>query len=177
MARRKKDDPASKGRGGRRLTGLAKALIPVAAPVLLPFAAGAAASARDAVDRLRARRLGVPVERLAEFSGRGAALHARIVGVREALDALRERDGDKHEDARFAVGIEPRLRQLLAAVRAAERMPAERRRAAHRAVDAELAQVEDELLRRFGLSTRLGSTAGGASAASGRAQAPRSAAG
>ncbi|APU12154.1 MULTISPECIES: DUF6474 family protein [Actinoalloteichus] len=177
MARRKKDDPSSKGRG-RRLASLAKVLIPVAAPVLLPFAAGAAASARDAVDRLRARRLGVPVERLAEFSGKGAALHARIVGVTEALASLREQDGGKHEDARFAVGIEPRLRQLLAAVRAAERMPGERRRAAHRAVDAELAQVEDELLRRFGLGTRPGSTTDGAGpAASARSDGTRTTAG
>ncbi|WP_375791872.1 DUF6474 family protein [Actinoalloteichus hymeniacidonis] len=150
MARRKKSETVSTGRG-KRLVGLAKTLVPLAAPVLLPYAATAAASARESIDRYRARRLGVPVERLAEFTGRGAALHARIVGIQESLGSLGERADASGGDARFASGIEPRLRQLLAAVRAAERMPSVRRRAAHRAIDAELAPVEDELLRRFNL--------------------------
>ncbi|MER7084049.1 DUF6474 family protein, partial [Saccharopolyspora kobensis] len=39
-------------------------------------------------------------------------------------------------------------------VRAAERMPTQRRRSAHRAVDAELGRIEDDLLTRFGVPTR-----------------------
>ncbi|WP_434094102.1 DUF6474 family protein [Saccharopolyspora kobensis] len=39
-------------------------------------------------------------------------------------------------------------------MRAAERMPTQRRRSAHRAVDAELGRIEDDLLTRFGVPTR-----------------------
>ena len=52
---------------------------------------------------------------------------------------------------RFVAATEPRLVDLAAAVRAAELMPTERRRAAHRAVAAELDRIEPELLRLLGV--------------------------
>ncbi|MCP2260562.1 hypothetical protein LX15_004280 [Streptoalloteichus tenebrarius] len=146
MARGKGRSPLVTPARLRRLLGLAKVVGPVVAPVALR----AVAVAREGLDRARARRLGVPVESLAAFSGRGGALHARISGVAGVLAELRAR----HEDAetqRFADEGERRLADLAAAVRAAERMPSARRRAAHRAVAGELVNLESELLRRLGV--------------------------
>ena len=55
------------------------------------------------------------------------------------------------EDRTFAGKSETTLRQLAAAVRAAERMPSARRRAAHRAAATELDELEQRLLSRLGI--------------------------
>ncbi|SHE65355.1 DUF6474 family protein [Streptoalloteichus hindustanus] len=146
MARDRQRLPLVTPARAKRLLGLAKVL----GPVVLPVALRAAAVVREGYDRARARRLGVPVESLAAFSGRGGALHARISGVAGVLAELRAR----HDDAdtqRFADESERRLGDLASAVRAAERMPSARRRAAHRAVAGELVALESELLRRLGV--------------------------
>jgi uncharacterized protein DUF6474 len=128
--------------------GVAKVLFPAVAPTVAPYVAQAMTAVRDRVDRYRARRLGVSVDELARFGGRGGALHARIVGADRALADLGERSPD---DGAFVESGRARLGNLAAAVRAAERMPAARRKAAHRAVSAELDRVECELLRRLGV--------------------------
>ncbi|GGM57497.1 hypothetical protein GCM10012275_30770 [Longimycelium tulufanense] len=130
----------------KHLLGLAKVL----GPALAPFALRAAAVAREGYDRARARRLGVPVDSLPAFSGKGGALHARIAGVANTLAELRARHDDA-EKQRFADDAERRLADLAAAVRAAERMPTARRRAVQRSVDAELTRVEQSLLRHLGV--------------------------
>ena len=111
-------------------------------PVITPYLTRAAGSTRDRWDRIRARRLGIPIDELPTYSGRGGALHARIAGIAAALEGVR--DGGT-----FAATTETRLRQLTAAVRAAERMPSARRRSAHQAVAAELDRLEQEILDRL----------------------------
>jgi Family of unknown function (DUF6474) len=138
----------------KNLVGVAKIVAPAVLPVVTPYVIRAAAAARDGVDRYRARKLGVGVERLAEFTGHGGALHARIAGLAEALAELTEKVGADpvdSPDAAFAARGRRDLDKLAAAVRAAERMPAARRRAAHKAVSAELDVLEQELLRRLGV--------------------------
>jgi hypothetical protein len=138
----------------KNLIGVAKVVAPAVLPVVAPYAIRAAAAARDGVDRYRARKMGVGVERLAEFSGHGGALHARIAGMSQALAELAERVGTdpvESADAAFATRGRKDLDKLAAAVRAAERMPSARRRAAHRAVATELDTIEQELLRRLGV--------------------------
>ncbi|NHD18882.1 hypothetical protein G9447_13955 [Actinopolyspora sp. BKK1] len=131
----------------KKVVGVAK----IVGPVLAPYAAQAATGARETYERFRARRLGVAVEDVSRFSGRGAALHARIAGDAKALEELRHRgDGADESVTRFVDSAQRRLEEMSSAVRAAERMPASRRRAAHRAVDGELGRIEDDLLRRFG---------------------------
>lgn len=150
----------SKGEHGRitpsntkKVIGIAK----VAGPVLAPFALKAARSARERLDRSRARKLGVPVEELGRYTGRGAALHARIAGDTKALRELRDQAPDTESELvaeRYAEQTARRLDQLTSAVRAAERMPAQRRRSTHRAVDNDLSRIESDLLDKFGVTTR-----------------------
>lgn len=135
----------------RNAMAVAKVVGPALVPVLTPYALRAAAVVRDGWDRAKARRMGVDVGDLAQFTGRGAALHARIAGTAAGLADLRAKPGPTAEERSFADDAEVRLRQLAAVVRAAERMPTARRRAAHRAVDAELSSIEGRLLRALGV--------------------------
>ncbi|HEV7906551.1 MAG TPA: DUF6474 family protein [Pseudonocardiaceae bacterium] len=130
----------------KNLLGVAKVVAPAVLPVLAPFAARAAGTVADRYDRYRANRLGVEVGELSQYTGKGARLHARITGLARALDELRPGEPD------YVTGTESRLTKLVAAVRAAERMPAPRRKAAHRAVSSDLDVLETGLLRRLGLS-------------------------
>ncbi|SFS84479.1 DUF6474 family protein [Saccharopolyspora flava] len=148
-----------KGEYGAVTPGNAKKIIKIAkivGPVLAPFALRAASSVRAGYDRSRARKLGVGVDELGRFTGRGAALHARIAGDSSALRDLREQATSEERGAAetYAAQADARLAQLTSAVRAAERMPAPRRKSAHRAVDQELTRIESELLTRFGVPTR-----------------------
>ncbi|MFB9568539.1 DUF6474 family protein [Saccharopolyspora hordei] len=149
-----------KGEHGRITPGNAKRVVGVTkvlGPVLLPFVVRAVSAARESYDRVRARRLGIPVDDLGTFTGHGAALHARIAGDADALDALRSQAGDEESRLaaeQYAERTGARLQQLTTAVRTAERMPAQRRRSAHRAVDEELGRIEDDLLTRFGVAPR-----------------------
>lgn len=131
-------------RNAKRAIGIAKVVVPLA----VPLAFQAAAFTRDRWDRARANRLGVPVERLGEFSGHGAALHARIANLTITVGELRVAHPDQAE---FTAGSAHRLADLAAAVRAAEQMPRIRRRAAHQAVSAELDLVDAALLDRLGV--------------------------
>lgn len=155
-ADRKAAKAINKGEHGRITPGNAKRVVGIAkvvAPVLAPFALRGAAVLRERYDRLRARRLGVPVDQLGSFTGYGAALHARIAGDTEALREL-SAQAKSADDARdveqFVAWTTARMAQLTSAVRAAERMPPQRRRTIHRAVNAELTQLEGDLLTRFG---------------------------
>jgi hypothetical protein len=137
--------------GAKNVLGVAKVLGPAVAPVVAPYALKAASAARDGLDRYRARRLGVDVAQLAEFTGRGGALHARIVGADQSLADLEARPGADEADRAFATRGRGTLTKLTAAVRAAERMPTARRKAAWKSVGAELDPIERELLQRLGV--------------------------
>ncbi|GAB2980026.1 DUF6474 family protein [Amycolatopsis acidiphila] len=154
MARKKTAESAGKGltpKKARNAVSVAKVVVPAVLPVLAPVAVRAAGAAREAYDRYQARKLGVPVERLPEFTGRGAGLLARIAGVSEAVTELIEAPRASNEDVKFGADARSTLHQLTAAVRAAERMPASRRKAAHQAVGAELERLEGQILKRLGV--------------------------
>lgn len=135
----------------KNLVGVAKVLGPVVLPVVAPYVLRAASAAREGIDRYRAHRLGIAVDELGTYSGRGGALHARLVGADQALAELAENGDVTDADRRWADGERDTLAKLAAAVRAAERMPIARRRAAHRAISAEVDPIEQELLRRLGV--------------------------
>ncbi|HEY0638216.1 MAG TPA: DUF6474 family protein [Pseudonocardiaceae bacterium] len=132
-------------RNARRAIGVAKIVV----PVLAPFVIQAAGYARHRWDLARARRLGLAPDQLAGVTGRGAALHARLARLATVLREVEQRyPRDTADNAR----VEARLSDLAAAMHAAELMPAARRKAAHRAVSAELDALEDALLHRLGLT-------------------------
>jgi len=146
MARTKRTGtPRINPRSAKNAVAVAKVIGPAVAPVLLPFVAKAAVSLRNLKDTRRAHKLGVPVNDLARFTGKGASLQARIAGLTSELTELRDRD------AAFADESRTTLEQLSSAVRAAERMPAARRKAVHRAVSHELDQLEQRLLHKLGI--------------------------
>ncbi|OLT40584.1 hypothetical protein BJF85_05255 [Saccharomonospora sp. CUA-673] len=130
---------------------VAKVVIPAVGPALIPLAVSAASAVRDAYDRYQARKIGVPVDQLGEYSGHGGALLARIAGAAEGLAELRRTPQVTKDDVSFADHAQGTLEQLTASIRAAEHMPSTRRKAAHKAVSSELDNLESELLRRLGV--------------------------
>jgi hypothetical protein len=132
----------------RNAIAVAKIVGPAVLPVVVPLVSRTAGTVRNRWDRLRAERLGIAIEELARYSGRGGGLHARIAGAAASLADLGQQ---ADPDGSFGTVTETRLRQLTAVVRAAERMPSARRRAAHRAVAADLDRIEGEILRRLGV--------------------------
>jgi hypothetical protein len=133
----------------KRMIGVGKAV----APLLAPYALAAAGVARARWDAYRAARLGVEPGQLSAYAGPGGALHARLSRMAEALDRI-ESGAQAHSNGaahRFAVDTRPRVADLAVAVRAAEQMPASRRRTAYRSVGAELDRLEIALLNHLGL--------------------------
>lgn len=128
----------------KRLIGVGTAV----APLLAPYALAAAGAVRSRWDAHRSARLGIPPEQLGAFASRGGHLHARLSRVAEALTTL---DDGTPAARRFAADVRPRLADLSVAVRAAEQMPTGRRRAAFRAIGAELDRIESELLAHLGV--------------------------
>ncbi|WP_326567508.1 DUF6474 family protein [Amycolatopsis rhabdoformis] len=154
MARKAKEDAGEARitpKKAKNAIAVAKVIGPAVIPVVAPYAVRAAGAARELYDRYQARKLGVAVDQLGEFSGRGAALHARIAGLVQGLTELRKSSKATEADTQFVTDTQGTLEQLSATVRAAERMPAARRKAAHRAVATELDALEEQLLHRLGV--------------------------
>lgn len=133
----------------KRLIGVGTAV----APLLAPYALAAAGVARARWDEHRAARLGVEPGQLSAYAGPGGALHARLSRMAEALNELDSGNETPVTDAArtFVRDTRPRLADLAVAVRAAEQMPAGRRRAAYRAIGGELDRIEIELLTLLGV--------------------------
>jgi ABC-type transporter Mla subunit MlaD len=137
--------PMTKARA-KRLIGIGTTV----APLLAPYALAAAGAVRGGWDSYRAGRLGVSADRLAEFTGPGGGLHARVSHLAEALTELAARSPAATE---FAEQAQPRLAELATAVRAAEQMPGSRRRTAFKAISLELDGIEQGVLTHLGITT------------------------
>ncbi len=121
------------------------------APVLVPLFYRAAMSARGYLDERRADRLGVPLSQLGQFSGHGAELSARIAGAEQSLRLVADKKPKDAETKQFVTAITERLRDLSAAVTAAENMPTSRRRTAHAAIAEQLDGIDADLMARLGV--------------------------
>jgi hypothetical protein len=137
--------PMTKARA-KRLIGIGTAV----APMLAPYAMAAAGALRGTWDSYRAGRLGVPADKLAQFTGPGGGLHARISHI---ADALTDLEGGTEAARTFAHEARPRITELATAVRAAEQMPGGRRRTAFKAISAELDGIERGVLMHLGITT------------------------
>jgi hypothetical protein len=122
------------------------------APIAVPLFYRAAIAARGFLDERRADRLGVPLSQLGQFSGHGAALSARIAGAEQSLRLVAEKKPKDAETKQFVAAITERLRDLSAAVAAAENMPTSRRRAAHAAIAQQLDGIDADLMARLGVA-------------------------
>lgn len=123
----------------------------VAAPIVVPLTYRGATVVREQITVWQANRAGVPVDELARFSGHGAGLSARIAGAEKSVATLRDTRDAGAETTAFVAAMNDRLRDLTVAVSAAERLPAARRRSAHRAISGELSGIESDLLARLGV--------------------------
>jgi hypothetical protein len=121
------------------------------APIVVPLVYRASIAARGFLDERRAERLGVPLSQLGQYSGHGAELSARIAGAEQSLRLVAEKKPKDAETKQFVTAITERLRDLSAAVAAAENMPTSRRRAAHPAIAQQLDGVDADLMARLGL--------------------------
>ena len=121
------------------------------APIVVPLFYRAAVAARGYLDERRADRLGVPLSQIGQFSGHGAALSARIAGAEHSVRLVAEKKPKDAETQQFVAAITERLRDLSAAVAAAENMPTTRRRAAHAAIAGQLDGIDADLMARLGL--------------------------
>ncbi len=142
-----REDGALTGATVKRWIGIARVVVPVAAPIVYQ----AVGAARSRVDDYRARRLGVAPDELSAFSGRGTALYARCHNLANSVRELANRRPDDGEVRTFTADARTRLSDLEAAVRSAEQMPSGRRRRAHLAVAGELDRLEARLLGLWGL--------------------------
>jgi hypothetical protein len=121
------------------------------APVVVPLFYRVAIAARGYLDERKADRLGVPLAQLGQFSGYGAQLSARIAGAERSLGLVAEKKPKDAETKQFVAAITERLRDLAAAVTAAENMPLSRRREAHTAIAQQLDGIDADLMARLGL--------------------------
>jgi hypothetical protein len=121
------------------------------APIVVPVAYRVAIAARGLLDERRADRLGVPLSQVGQFSGAGGALSARIAGAEQTLADVAARKPKDAETKQFVTAMTERLRDLSAAITAAENMPTPRRRAAHAAITEQLDGVDADLTARLGV--------------------------
>jgi hypothetical protein len=121
------------------------------APVVVPIVYRAAIAARGIIDQRKADRLGVPLSQLGQFSGAGGALSARISGAEQSLRQVTESKPKDAETKQFVTAINDRLKDLSAAVTAAENMPTVRRKAAHAAITEQLDGIDADLMARLGV--------------------------
>lgn len=121
------------------------------APVVVPIVYRASVAARGFVDERRADRLGVSLSQLGQFSGAGGALSARIAGAEHTLSQVAAKKPKDAETKQFVAAVTDRLRDLSAAVTAAENMPTPRRKAAHAAISDQLDGVDADLMARLGV--------------------------
>jgi len=126
----------------RRLLLVAKIIGPAVAAGAMKTSTGV----RGAMDDRRARQLGVPVEDVAAYKGPAGTVQARIVGLSTAVDELRSRRSSDPKVNRFAGSTTSRLAELSAAATATLSMPSPTRRAALRAISADLDQLDAELM-------------------------------
>lgn len=122
----------------KRLSGAAR----MAVPLVLPLLYRAITAGRDQVVSARARKAGVDPDQLAQFSGYGADLRARIEGIRGSLEG-------SGLPAGFRQDAGERLDELGAAVDNAEFMTPEQRRRAHNSIGRDIDQLTQQIQERL----------------------------
>lgn len=114
----------------------------VALPVLIPLVYRGVTQLRDSSTSAQAKKAGVTQEQLAQFSGHGAGLKARIQGISNSLQGTNVPAGFKRD-------VEERLDELRSATDNAEFMTPEQRRRAHSAISGDIDKTTAEIQARI----------------------------
>lgn len=114
----------------------------VALPILVPLIYRGVTQLRDSSTQTKAKRAGISADQLAQFSGHGADLHARIEGIRSSLLGTSLAPGFKRD-------AESRLDELRSATDNAEFMTADQRRRAHHAINSDIDKLTAEIQERI----------------------------
>lgn len=120
----------------------------MAAPVLVPIAYRGAVAARAQLTQVQARRAGVPANVLTQYGGPSAILRARIATSRDSAAKVASHE-QSPEGKAFVDAMTDRLTNLEVAADAADAMPPAQRKSAQRAIDDELAAIDNDLLARL----------------------------
>lgn len=130
----------------QRWLGLAKIATPVLLPMIYKLVSNAqssdSASTAGAVD-LKAAGINA--------TGPGAALGVRIVRLEQTLDQLETTRGGEREVMDFINSTRTRLKDLRAAVEAAETTPTAQRREVHSSISGELDRINKDVFARLGV--------------------------
>ena len=120
----------------------------IVAPILAPIAYRGAVAARAQFTEVRAQRAGVPSALLTQFGGPSATLRARIASARESASRVGAAEQNAEGKA-FVDAMTARLDNLQIAADTADSMPPAQRKSAQRAIDNELAAIDNDLLARL----------------------------
>ena len=130
----------------QRWLGLAK----IATPVLLPMIYKVVSSAQSSDSSVSAGAVDLKAAGI-NATGPGAALGVRIVRLEQTLDQLQATRGGEREVTDFIDSTRTRLRDLRAAVEAAETTPTAQRREVHAAISGELDRINKDVFARLGV--------------------------
>ncbi len=123
----------------------------ILAPILVPLTYRASITVRGLLDERRADKLGVPLNKVGQFSGQAGELSARIAGAERSLRAVAEKNPKDSETAQFVSATTVRLKDLATAITAAEHMPASRRGVAQSAIAEQLDGIDADIMARLGI--------------------------
>ena len=132
----------------KRFLTVARLVAPIAVPVIYRVAV----AGRGKITELQAKRIGVSPAQLVKYSGSGAPLLARIDSLRTSLQKVSAQDTSS-DTKQFVEAMTARLDNLAIAVEAAESMPPQQRKTAHRAVENELSAIDADIMARLGVRT------------------------
>ncbi|WP_295651788.1 DUF6474 family protein [uncultured Dietzia sp.] len=130
----------------QRWLGLAK----IATPVLLPMIYKLVSNAQSSDSGSTAGAVDLKSAGI-NASGPGAALGVRIVRLEQTLDQLEVTRGGEREVTDFVASTRTRLRDLRAAVEAAETTPTSQRREVHSSISGELDRINKDVFARLGV--------------------------
>jgi beta-glucosidase-like glycosyl hydrolase len=129
----------------QRWLGLAKIATPVLLPMVYKLVSNAQPSDKPGAGAVDLQAAGI------NATGPGAALGVRIVRLEQTLDQLATTRGDEREVTDFIAATRARLKDLRAAVEAAEITPTAQRREVHASISGELDRINRDVFARLGV--------------------------
>ncbi|SER95647.1 DUF6474 family protein [Corynebacterium cystitidis] len=127
------------GKFNRKNVGRYVGALRLAIPVVLPLVYRGITALRDRGLQKKANQVGVTTDQLAQYSGHGAELKARVEGIRNTVDTTSSLPSGFQQD------VNDRLDELNSALDNAEYMVPEQRRRAHAAVAGDIESVQAQV--------------------------------